>query len=96
MGLDSGLHSGNLYTSFTYTRLLNEDRTTGEIDIMEQIRNRPDVEYTTFHCNYTGGSIGKQTTNTSYINGYHTYGVQWIPNALYWFHSLFISYIPGT
>ena len=65
--------------------MMPEDGSNGEIDIVEQIMNLPNNVYTTFHCNYsTGGAQGTVTTNSAYGSGFHTYGVQWIPNQLFW------------
>jgi beta-glucanase (GH16 family) len=62
------------------------DGTNGEMDIMEQVMNLPNNVYTTFHCNYTSvGAVGQPAINASYGTGYHTYGLQWLPNRLFWY-----------
>ena len=57
-----------------------------EIDIMEFIGDNQDVVYHTYHYYDPDGTLrstdSHPTVGTDFTNGYHTYGVEWLPGTL--------------
>jgi beta-glucanase (GH16 family) len=61
---------------------------SGEIDIMENVGKEPNMVYGTLHGpGYSGGSaISSGRSNpTPYADAFHTYAVDWEPNAVTWY-----------
>lgn len=63
---------------------------SGEIDIMEQKGNLPNVLWGTIHGAGGGGAIARMPIQNTYdtgsdlANAYHTYGILWEPDKLTW------------
>ena len=59
----------------------------GEIDILEYVGKEPDMVYTTLHTKATHGdhASSKKTAFPEIEEGFHTYGVNWTPEAIEFF-----------
>lgn len=61
----------------------------GEIDIMEEVGYHPNYTSSSIHCMKYYHSIGTQKTHEQYTagaeDGFHTYAVEWTPDALAFF-----------
>ena len=65
--------------------LPSDHSTSEEIDIMEILGDHPEINYMTYHWG-THQSFGGSWTisNADFSQGYHTYAVDWSPDALVW------------
>lgn len=66
--------------------LPSDHSTSEEIDIMEILGDRPDINYMTYHWGSSQSTGQSWTiTGTDFSKGYHTYAVDWSADAIVWY-----------
>jgi beta-glucanase (GH16 family) len=68
--------------------LPDQDNWVPEVDVMEILCDKPNVDYMTYHYNNSSGSYTQtQSTysGTNFSIGWHTFAVDWEPNAMVWY-----------
>jgi beta-glucanase (GH16 family) len=84
-------HGQGLWPAFWIESQDPNNPVGGEVDIFENLGQKPDTYYTTLHCTpmaTAAGQAGNQgvTQSASLADGgFHTFGLQWIPGSVIWY-----------
>jgi beta-glucanase (GH16 family) len=68
--------------------LPDQDNWVPEIDVMEILCDKPNIDYMTYHYNNASGSYvqsQKAYTGPDFSAGYHTFAVDWEPSAMIYY-----------